>query len=103
MSPKTTRWTTVLGKMLIWPDVLISSVTGVNEISLRTYQENQSQWNFAKSLDTFCPLGPAVVPLSAIKDIGEIKIGGKLTGVVVQDGSTRRDFRSYRKGLSEVQ
>ncbi|KAJ3161106.1 hypothetical protein HDU86_007727 [Geranomyces michiganensis] len=39
----------------------IAGVTCANDVTARKWQRDISQWCFAKSFDTFCPLGPAIV------------------------------------------
>ena len=40
--------------------------TVANDISARDLQRRHQQWFLAKSIDTFCPLGPWIVPASEI-------------------------------------
>ena len=47
------------------------------------------QWVRAKSLDTFCPLGPVVVPARDIADPQSLQITSRLNGEVMQDSSTK--------------
>ena len=47
------------------------------------------QWVFAKSFDTFCPLGPHLVPASLVPDPQNLRLRTTLNGDVVQDGNTK--------------
>ncbi|PWN86829.1 putative mitochondrion protein [Acaromyces ingoldii] len=61
-------------------------ITASNDVSSRVVQFAQSQWCFSKSFDGACPIGPAFVHKSQIKDLGEVRITGSLNGKVVQTG-----------------
>ena len=41
----------------------IAGITCVNDVTARDLQRTEEQWARAKGFDTFCPLGPRVVPL----------------------------------------
>jgi len=41
----------------------IAGITCVNDVTARDLQKADGQWTRAKSFDTFCPVGPRVVPL----------------------------------------
>jgi 2-keto-4-pentenoate hydratase/2-oxohepta-3-ene-1,7-dioic acid hydratase in catechol pathway len=56
-----------------------------NDISARDFQRGDGQWSRAKGSDTFCPLGPWI---ETDVDPGNLRITGKLNGVVKQDSST---------------
>jgi 2-keto-4-pentenoate hydratase/2-oxohepta-3-ene-1,7-dioic acid hydratase in catechol pathway len=60
----------------------------VNDVSARDLQYSDKQFTRAKSLDTFCPVGPRLVPASEVGDPGDLKIRALLNGEVMQDSST---------------
>jgi len=64
--------------------------TCANDVSAREWQKNAGggQWIRAKSFDTFCPLGPAIVTLDEIPDPGNLAVECRLNGTVMQSGST---------------
>lgn len=63
--------------------------TIANDVSARDLQFGKDQlWTRAKGLDTFCPLGPAIVPKSAIPDPHALTVRTTLNGELMQDGST---------------
>lgn len=41
----------------------IAGITCINDVTARDLQKADGQWTRAKSFDTFCPMGPRVVPL----------------------------------------
>ncbi|EST06758.1 Fumarylacetoacetase, C-terminal [Kalmanozyma brasiliensis GHG001] len=62
----------------------VLGITAANDVSSRKAQFAQSQWSYSKGFDGACPLGPAVVPLTAIDELSTVKIQAKLNGSVVQ-------------------
>lgn len=63
--------------------------TCVNDVSARDLQFSDKQWVRAKSLDTFCPMGPMVVTTDEIPDPQALAIRSRLNGQVMQDSNTR--------------
>lgn len=59
-----------------------------NDISARDIQRQDGQWTRAKSLNTFCPLGPVVVTSDEFKDPMNLEIGCKVNGIIQQDSNT---------------
>jgi 2-keto-4-pentenoate hydratase/2-oxohepta-3-ene-1,7-dioic acid hydratase in catechol pathway len=59
-----------------------------NDVSARNIQYAESQWLRAKGFDTFCPLGPEVVPVSELGDGSGLRVVQRLNGEVLQDGNT---------------
>jgi 2-keto-4-pentenoate hydratase/2-oxohepta-3-ene-1,7-dioic acid hydratase in catechol pathway len=47
-----------------------------------------SQWTAGKTLDTFAPVGPGIVPSSFIADPQDLHIETRVNGTVVQSDST---------------
>jgi 2-keto-4-pentenoate hydratase/2-oxohepta-3-ene-1,7-dioic acid hydratase in catechol pathway len=64
--------------------------TIANDISARRWQGKKGggQWSRAKSFDTFCPLGPYIVPRRLVPDPQKLRIRTLLNGEVMQDAST---------------
>jgi 2-keto-4-pentenoate hydratase/2-oxohepta-3-ene-1,7-dioic acid hydratase in catechol pathway len=62
--------------------------TCLNDVSARDLQWHDGQWVRAKSLDTFCPLGPWIVTADEIADPGRLRIRCRVNGEVRQDAST---------------
>ena len=60
----------------------------VNEVSARDLQFADGQWTRAKSIDTFCPVGPRFVPREEISDPQALWIRCTLNGEVMQASST---------------
>lgn len=60
----------------------------LHDVSARDLQFGDKQWVRGKSLDTFCPIGPAIVTPDEIPDPGRLAIGCVLNGQVMQSAST---------------
>jgi 2-keto-4-pentenoate hydratase/2-oxohepta-3-ene-1,7-dioic acid hydratase in catechol pathway len=59
--------------------------TIVNDVTVRDLQKKDGQWTRAKGFDSFCPVGPALVPGL---DPSQLRIVTKVDGVVKQDAPT---------------
>ncbi len=63
--------------------------TCMNDVSMRNFQTtDKSGWFRGKSLDTFGPIGPVIVPAEEIPDPQNLKITCRLNGETVQDSNT---------------
>lgn len=60
-----------------------------NDVSARDLQFKDGQWLRAKGFDSFCPVGPRVVPREELDDAGDLRIVQRLNGEVLQDSRTR--------------
>jgi len=66
----------------------VAGYTILNDFSERKLQKLDVQYGRAKGLDTFCPLGPAVVTKDEIPDPGDLAIRLSVDGEVRQDART---------------
>jgi 2-keto-4-pentenoate hydratase/2-oxohepta-3-ene-1,7-dioic acid hydratase in catechol pathway len=62
--------------------------TCVNDVSARDLQYADKQFVRAKSLDTFCPMGPVLVTTDEIPDPGTLAVRSYRNGELMQDGHT---------------
>lgn len=63
--------------------------TCANDVSQRNIQNgDRSGWYRGKSFDTFCPVGPVIVPADQIGDITSLSIQCRVNGRVTQNGNT---------------
>ncbi len=60
----------------------------VNDVSARDLQFADGQWTRGKSPDTFCPVGPRLVPAEEISDPQALAIRCLVNGEALQDSST---------------
>jgi 2,4-didehydro-3-deoxy-L-rhamnonate hydrolase len=67
---------------------VVAGYTCFNDVSARDLQFQDGQWTRAKSLDTFSPVGPRVVPASEVGDPQALRIRCLLNGKAMQDSST---------------
>jgi 2-keto-4-pentenoate hydratase/2-oxohepta-3-ene-1,7-dioic acid hydratase in catechol pathway len=73
------------------PDTALEAVRGyvcANDVSARDVQFADKQWVRGKSFDTFCPVGPELVPSSDVPDPQGLRIRAILNGEVMQDSTT---------------
>lgn len=59
-----------------------------NDVSAREVQRNHGQWFKGKSMDTFCPLGPCIVPKRAYPNPQNARLMTRVNGEVRQDSNT---------------
>ncbi len=64
----------------------ILGYTCANDVTARDKQPPDGQWTYAKSFDTFCPLGPVIE--TEIEDPESLTVTGLLNGRVVQQAPT---------------
>jgi 2-keto-4-pentenoate hydratase/2-oxohepta-3-ene-1,7-dioic acid hydratase in catechol pathway len=82
----------------------ILGYTCANDVSARDWQfdKQKGQWARGKSFDTFCPLGPWIVPKDDIADPDNLSINTVLNGNVVQAASTAQMIFNIREILSNL-
>ena len=83
----------VLGSRVkgVSPERALEAVRGylcANDVSARDLQRADRQFTRAKSLDTFCPVGPELVPAAAVPDPQALRVRCLVNGEVRQDSST---------------
>lgn len=62
--------------------------TPLNDVSARDLQFGDRQWVRGKSLDTFCPFGPAITTADEIPNPQALRIYSRVNGVTMQNSST---------------
>ncbi|HEY7125511.1 MAG TPA: fumarylacetoacetate hydrolase family protein [Ktedonobacterales bacterium] len=66
----------------------VAGYAAANDVSARDLQFRTSQWSSGKMLDTFGPLGPALVTRDEVPDPHQLAIKTILNGQVMQNGNT---------------
>jgi 2-keto-4-pentenoate hydratase/2-oxohepta-3-ene-1,7-dioic acid hydratase in catechol pathway len=66
----------------------VAGYTIINDVSARDLQSSDKQFVRAKSLDTFCPMGPVLVTADEIPDPQRLAIRGIRNGFAMQDSNT---------------
>jgi 5-carboxymethyl-2-hydroxymuconate isomerase len=79
---------------------VVFGYTAANDVSARDLQFADGQWVRAKSLDTFCPIGPAVVTADEISDPQQLGLRTRVNGHTVQDSSTSEMIFSVAELIS---
>jgi len=67
----------------------VAGYTIMNDVSARDIQFPDGQWIRGKTLDTFAPLGPALVTRDEVPDPHGLDISFRLNGRVMQSSNTR--------------
>jgi 2-keto-4-pentenoate hydratase/2-oxohepta-3-ene-1,7-dioic acid hydratase in catechol pathway len=78
------------GRTIAAADALdhVAGYVCANDVSSRAVQFADGQWTRGKSFDTFCPVGPQLVPAAEIRDPQALRIRCLVNGEALQDGST---------------
>jgi 2-keto-4-pentenoate hydratase/2-oxohepta-3-ene-1,7-dioic acid hydratase in catechol pathway len=81
---------------------LVAGYTALNDVTARKLQgqdrDQKYPWLRSKSFDTFCPVGPFVVPADAI-DAGDLLVTMRVNGEVRQQARTREMVFSVEQAL----
>ncbi len=84
-------------------DDALDAVAGylcANDVSARHLQFGDGQWFRGKSQDSFCPIGPGIVPVGDLGDAGDLRVVQRLNGVTLQDSRTSRLIFGVRELVS---
>jgi acylpyruvate hydrolase len=78
------------GKYIAEQDALahVAGYTCANDVSAHDLEFRTSQWTSGKMLDTFCPLGPALVTLDELADPNDLSLKTILNGRTMQEART---------------
>ena len=60
--------------------------TVLNDVTSRRLQKRHLQWFVGKSLDGFCPLGPAILTADEVPDARALRVQTRVNGELRQDG-----------------
>eukprot|EP00242_Pyramimonas_sp_CCMP2087_P006200 CAMPEP_0198201828 /NCGR_PEP_ID=MMETSP1445-20131203/4859_1 /TAXON_ID=36898 /ORGANISM="Pyramimonas sp., Strain CCMP2087" /LENGTH=294 /DNA_ID=CAMNT_0043872463 /DNA_START=184 /DNA_END=1068 /DNA_ORIENTATION=- len=66
----------------------IFGYTVLNDVTARDVQKRHQQWFLGKSMDTFCPMGPWIVPAADIDITKALRVQTWVNDDLRQDGST---------------
>ena len=69
-------------------DQYILGYTCVNEVTARDLQKKDGQWTRGKGFDTFCPVGPCILPREEA-DFASFRVRTLVDGQIKQDGSVK--------------
>ena len=79
----------------------IFGYTCLNDITARDLQKKDGQWTRAKGFDTFCAVGPCLVPRDEI-EFDKLRVQTLVDGETKQDGSVKDMLRSVDDVISYV-
>jgi len=66
----------------------VAGYTCANDVSARDLQFRDAQWFRSKSFDSFCPIGPNLVPVAELGDASDLHIVQRINGATLQDSRT---------------
>jgi 2-keto-4-pentenoate hydratase/2-oxohepta-3-ene-1,7-dioic acid hydratase in catechol pathway len=64
----------------------IAGITCANDVTARDLQTSDGQWTRAKGFDSFCPVGPRIVPLRDVGDVATLEVRCRVNGRLRQQG-----------------
>ncbi len=59
--------------------------TIINDVTARETQRRHAQWFLGKSIDGFCPMGPAIVSADEVGDVTTLRLTTRVNGETRQD------------------
>ncbi len=83
----------------------VAGLTCVNDVTARDLQRTDGQWTRAKGFDTFCPMGPRLVPLAELPPLDELEVICRVNGEKRQHGYVRQmafDIPTVLAYISEI-
>ncbi len=83
----------------------VAGLTCVNDVTARDLQRTDGQWTRAKGFDTFCPMGPRLVPLADLPPLDELEVICRVNGEERQHGYVRQmafDIPTILAYISEI-
>jgi 2-keto-4-pentenoate hydratase/2-oxohepta-3-ene-1,7-dioic acid hydratase in catechol pathway len=64
----------------------LGGITCANDVTARDLQKSDGQWTRAKGFDTFCPVGPRVLPVARSTDLTALQVTCRVNGERRQHG-----------------
>ena len=61
--------------------------TIINDVTSRVLQGLHQQWFLGKSLDGYCPMGPAIVTADEVPEVGQLRVQTRVNGEMRQNAS----------------
>ncbi len=84
----------------------LAGYTIINDVTARAMQKSDigkgNPWFRSKSLDTFCPAGPFLVPMDSLDDPHDLEIKLTLNGKVCQQANTAQMMEKIPAIVAEV-
>jgi 2-keto-4-pentenoate hydratase/2-oxohepta-3-ene-1,7-dioic acid hydratase in catechol pathway len=75
-----------------------------NDVTGRWWQKNAGggQWNRGKGFDTFCPIGPTLVPAKELPDPQDLAIACRVNGETMQEARTGQMMFTVARLIAEL-
>lgn len=73
-----------------------------NDVCDREVQLRVSQWTIGKSIDGFGPMGPGLVPASAVPDPQNLELTTRVNGEIVQQANTSQMVVSLAEAIAYI-
>jgi acylpyruvate hydrolase len=70
----------------------VAGYTLANDVGDRLLEKRTSQWTTGKLMDTFTPMGPALVTPDELPGLANLKMQTRINGEIVQQGNTSQMF-----------
>jgi 2-keto-4-pentenoate hydratase/2-oxohepta-3-ene-1,7-dioic acid hydratase in catechol pathway len=80
----------------------VAGYTALNDVSARDWQMRTTQYTLGKTVDTFCPMGPALVTADEVPDVQDLAIRTVINGEVLQQGRTSQMIFSIAYLISDM-
>jgi 2-keto-4-pentenoate hydratase/2-oxohepta-3-ene-1,7-dioic acid hydratase in catechol pathway len=80
----------------------VAGYTPLNDVSARDWQTRTSQWTLGKTVDTFCPMGPALVTADEVPDVQNLALRTIVSGEVLQEGHTSQMIFSVAHLIADI-
>jgi 2-keto-4-pentenoate hydratase/2-oxohepta-3-ene-1,7-dioic acid hydratase in catechol pathway len=80
----------------------VAAYTCANDVTARDFQAKDGQWLRAKGFDSFCPIGPELVPAVELGEAGDLRIAQRLNGETLQDSRTSSLIFPVRRIVSHA-
>jgi 2,4-didehydro-3-deoxy-L-rhamnonate hydrolase len=81
---------------------VVAGYVCLNDVSARDVQMGDGQWTRGKSFDTFCPVGPKLVPAKEVPDPQSLRVRCLVNGEVMQDSTTAQMIFSVAEIIAFV-
>lgn len=73
-----------------------------HDVSARDYQMRTSQWTMGKAIDTFGPMGPALVTADEIPDPHNLNLSLSIDGEVLQSSNTKHLIFNINQLIADI-
>ena len=76
--------------------------TIVNDVTARTLQHKHRQWVLGKGIDSFCPMGPAILTADEVPDPTKLRLTTHVNGEKRQDSHTSKMIFNIKQIIEQL-